>query len=88
MTDDAQVPVPMRWRNVCAGDTLHGNDGQHWRVQRATRYGCTATNGEQAFTRAVKPEQATTVYLPRVELDCLTLLRGLLGARVESRRLK
>ena len=85
MTD---VPAPMRWKLIRDGDTLHGLDGQRWQVQRATIYGCTATNGTQSHTRAVKPGEATQVYLPQVELDCLTLLRGLLGARVESRRLK
>jgi len=82
-----EVPVPMRWKLVRDGDTLHGLDGQRWQVQRATPYGCTATNGDSSFTRAVKPGDSTQVYLTQVELDCLTLLRGLLGARVESRRL-
>lgn len=81
------TPAPMRWTVVCPRDIVIGRDEAEWTVEHVTRYGVRAHRGGREFNRAIRVGEVATVLLPDDELAALSLLRAVLGARVERREI-
>lgn len=89
---DAWVPVPLRWRNVVAGDVFFSEKTRDlWLVvegldlERMAR-GVRVAHGATEHTAKVDPDDVIAVLVPVPERDALRLCRDELGARVLERR--
>lgn len=86
----AEVPVPLRWRHVTAGDLIVGKEGAPLRVRQAPApsnesTACVVTPDSE-WSGHVDPNRVAQVLVSAPVADALHLLRNQLGARVIERR--
>lgn len=85
----AEVPIPLRWRHVAAGDLIVGKDGAPLLVRQAPAPDnesttCVVTpNGE--WSGRVDLNRVAQVLVPAPVVDAMCLVRDQLGARVTER---
>lgn len=78
---DAWVPVPMRWRNVKAGDVVLDPDGRLWMIDRVyleqdgTLNVLHNAGGTSAFLAPRDPDATVPVLVSLAERDAVVALR-------------